>query len=93
MRVVTGQYNLNEIDEEERVFDIDDTRVHPDWDSPKLGKYSNDIALIKISKKGDGSGFQFSDNVLPACLPRKYQDPLDEGTNCVISGWGKTHRK
>lgn len=57
--------------------------------SPVDGRYSNDIALVKIRRKGDGSGIRFSDNVAPACLPDKYSE-FREGMHCVIAGWGKT---
>lgn len=89
MRVVVGQGFLASEDEEEMVFDIEDVIVHPHWDSPIDGRYSNDIALIKLRRKGDGSGIQFSDRVSPACLPQK-DTPQKPGTECVISGWGKT---
>ena len=56
------------------------------------GRHSNDVALIKIRRKGDGSGIVFSDRVAPACLPM-HDTPQKPGTECVISGWGKTDRK
>ena len=56
------------------------------------GMFSNDIALIKIRRKGDGAGIRFSDMVSPACLPAP-DTPQDPGTDCVISGWGKINSK
>ncbi len=95
MRVVVGQSNLNAIDPEEQAFDVEEVIKHRRWDSPRDGLFSNDIALVKLRRKGDGSGIRFSDNVAPACLP----DPDDENTvfrpgmHCVIAGWGRTENK
>ena len=54
--------------------------------------FSNDIALIKIRRKGDGAGIRFSEMISPACLPSP-DTPQEPGTDCVISGWGKIDRK
>ena len=51
------------------------------------GIYNNDIAVIRIRRKGDGSGITFSEKVSPACLPRR---AFEEGKECFIAGWGKT---
>ena len=42
----------------------------------------DDIAVIKLEKP-----LSFSENVGPACLPKKSYDPK-AGTECFISGWG-----
>ena len=63
-----------------------------DYSSPVDGRWSNDLALIKIRRKGDGRGIQFSNQVAPACLPA-YDSPQKSGTDCVVSGWGKTNGK
>ncbi len=60
--------------------------------SPREGRYSNDIALVKLRRKGDRSGIRFSSNVAPACLPEKDLE-FESGTDCVIAGWGKTQGK
>ena len=51
------------------------------------GIYNNDIAVIRIRRKGDGSGITFSEKVSPACLPRR---AFEEGKECFVAGWGKT---
>jgi hypothetical protein len=53
------------------------------------GSVINDLALLKIQRKGDGSGIRFSNSVAPACLPRE-ETPQKPGTECTVSGWGKT---
>lgn len=92
MRVVVGQGLLSSEDEEEMIFDVDDAIIHPRWDTPLDGRFSNDLALIKLRRKGHGGGIQFSDKVAPACLPPPdaAQKP---GTECTIAGWGKTNGK
>ena len=57
--------------------------------SPILGRYSNDIALVKLRRKGNGKGIKFSANVAPACLPQSHTT-FDPETECIIAGWGKT---
>lgn len=56
------------------------------------GTISNDLALLKIQRKGDGNGIQFTDLVAPACLPLE-DTPQKPGTECTISGWGRTDCK
>lgn len=46
--------------------------------------------MIKLRRKGYGGGIQFSENVAPACLPT-HDSPQKAGTECFVSGWGKTN--
>ncbi|TRY80258.1 hypothetical protein TCAL_09442 [Tigriopus californicus] len=89
MRVVIGQNHLDKTEDNELAFDVQDVLLHPDWDSPKLGRYSNDIAVLKIRRKGGSVGISFSDNVAPACLPSS-DTWFEPGMECIIAGWGKT---
>ena len=90
LRVIVGQGSLSADDPEEMAFDIETTVVHPKWDYGVL--YSNDIALVKLRRKGNGQGIDFSEKVGPVCLP-SYDSPQKPGTECVVSGWGKTDGK
>ena len=90
LRVIVGQGSLSVEDSEEMAFDIESTAVHPKWDTGVL--YSNDIALVKLRRKGNGQGIDFSEKVGPVCLP-SYDSPQKPGTECVVSGWGKTNGK
>ena len=90
LRVIVGQGSLSAEDSEEMAFDIESTTVHPKWD--RGVKYSNDIALVKLRRKGNGQGIVFSEKVGPVCLP-SYDSPQKPGTECVVSGWGKTDGK
>jgi len=87
LRVIVGQGSLSAEDSEEMAFDIESTTVHPNWDTGV--RYSNDIALVKLRRKGNGLGIDFSEKVGPVCLP-SYDSPQKPGTECVVSGWGKT---
>lgn len=51
--------------------------------------HANDLALIRLRRKGDGSGLKFNDFVTPACVPT-YDVPDKEGTTCIVAGWGNT---
>ena len=90
LRVIVGQGSLSADDPEEMAFDIEDYTAHPNWDYGV--RYSNDIALVKLRRKGNGQGIDFSEKVGPVCLP-SYDSPQKPGTECVVSGWGKTDGK
>jgi hypothetical protein len=32
LRIVVGQHDLEDIDEEERVFDVEQMELHPEWE-------------------------------------------------------------
>ena len=54
---------------------------HPDWNRYKR---NNDVALMRTKER-----IAFSDYVQPICIPE--QDIcFNEGTTCVVSGWGYT---
>ena len=89
--MVVGQGKLSQEDEEEMVFDIEDMKMHPRWNSNEDGTFSNDLALIKIRRKG-ALGIDFTDNVGPACLPSEETEQPD-GLQCEVSGWGKIDGK
>ena len=96
MRVVVGQYDLANEDKEEMIFNIEDVHLHEQWNNRKDKlDVKHDIALIKIRRKGDGSGIQLSGKsglVRPACLPSK--SAIDDDTeSCIIAGWGDTQMK
>ena len=91
LRVIVGQGSLSAEDSEEMAFDIESTTVHPNWDVIRNVPY-NDIALVKLRHKGNGQGIDFSEKVGPVCLP-SYDSPQKPGTECVVSGWGKTDGK
>jgi len=97
MRVVIGQYNLDKEDSEEMIFNIEDVFLHEKWNNrrDKLD-VKHDIALIKIRRKGDGTGIELSGKsglVRPACLPSRNSDVDKDASACTIAGWGATKVK
>ena len=97
MRVVIGQYNLDKEDREEMIFNIEDVSLHENWNN-KRDKLDvkHDIALIKIRRKGDGTGIELSGKsglVRPACLPSRNSDAEKDASTCSIAGWGDTKVK
>jgi len=87
LRVVVGQYNINKLNDKEMAFEIDQIWYHKGYQSGN-NPYSNDLAMIKLRSKGDGSGVRFSREVSPICLP-EYGADYRDGLHCVISGWGQ----
>ena len=63
------------------------------FSSPDEVLHSNDIALLKVKRKNEGSAaIIFSDHVLPACLPQDHTSHQAD-TQCTISGWGQVDGK
>ena len=58
--------------------------IHEKYDDVLI---HNDIAIIKLEVP-----LNFSENVGPACLPKKSYDPK-AGTECFISGWGSEEQE
>ncbi|XP_071052300.1 trypsin-like [Onthophagus taurus] len=63
----------------EQILKVEKSIVHPDH--RKSGPYSNDIALLLVSKPG----FTRNKFIKPACVPK---ETPPEGTRCEVSGWG-----
>ena len=98
MRVVVGQYDLEKEDREEMTFNIEDVHLHHNWNNKKDKQdVRHDIALIKIRRKGDGTGIEVmgkSGFVRPACLPVQGNILEKDSDNiCKIAGWGDTNEK
>jgi len=97
MRVVIGQYDLDKDDNDEMIFNIEDVIMHEKWNNRKDQlDVKNDIALIKIRRKGDGTGIELSGKsglVRPACLPSRNSEVEKDAGTCTIAGWGDTKAK
>ena len=94
MRIVVGQFRLDKEDKEEMIFDIEDVHKHEKWNNEKdRSDFKHDIALVRIRRKGDGSGINLSSKsglVRPACLPPKDSSTNEDGKLCTVAGWGIT---
>ena len=56
IRVVVGQYNLENIDEKEMAFDVESVFHHEKFQDAFDGPLSHDLALVKLRRKPDGLG-------------------------------------
>jgi hypothetical protein len=76
--VKLGMLNRSQNDEKVKIFDVDKTHPHPQY-NPRI--YENDIALIKMKEK-----VVFDENIYPICLPTsQLESPI-----AIMSGFGKT---
>ena len=64
-----------------RIHDIAHIHVHPRYGSEG---HSHDIALLELA-----SELEYSNEILPVCLPRVEGFPDRE---CITTGWGTTKR-
>jgi len=83
----SGQFSIRVGEQDRDIFEGSevDIRVekvfrHEDYDPRHL---NNDIAMFKLEKP-----VTFNKYVSPACLPKA---PAAVGSECYITGWGKTH--
>ncbi|XP_075988797.1 trypsin-like [Anticarsia gemmatalis] len=81
IRLVVGEHRLKVQDKHEHRFLAEKVVRHPDF--RKNGPHSNDIAIILVSRAGNG--VQFNSHVRPICLPA---DGVSPGKWCAVSGWG-----
>ena len=75
---------LKDSDVEEDQFTVERMHFHEEFGQG--GHLNNDIALIRIKKKGN-QGIRFGSHVQPICLPSLKTDYVP-GMNCTIAGWG-----
>ncbi|XP_032783777.2 uncharacterized protein LOC116921556 isoform X1 [Daphnia magna] len=79
-----GDYNTEDSDIEEDQFTVERMHFHEEFGQG--GHLNNDIALIRVKKKGN-RGIRFGSHVQPLCLPTP-DTAYVPGTNCTIAGWG-----
>jgi len=58
---------------------VDEVVFHKDFDEVTM---NNDIAVMHLSRP-----VNFTDNILPICLPKRDQF-FPHGTRAIVSGWG-----
>ncbi|KAF5901494.1 forkhead-associated domain-containing protein 1-like, partial [Clarias magur] len=80
-RVYVGKHSLNTANEAGSIaISAAKIFVHEEWDSQRI---RNDIALIKLQSR-----VQFSDKIMPACLPDNGL-VLPGDYPCYVTGWGR----
>jgi len=80
--VKLGDYYSNGIDQTEVTYNPSEWISHPDYNDNSL---SNDIALIKLSRK-----VTYNDRIRPVCLPNGRTPVI--GTTGTVTGWGLTDK-
>nr|XP_009929712.1 PREDICTED: transmembrane protease serine 12 [Opisthocomus hoazin] len=85
-RAVLGMHNLWEHGKHIEKRNIASITVHPEF---KKETFENDLALFELHP-----AVRYSDYIQPICLPpAQLHPPLDNHTECLISGWGRTAEK
>uniref|UniRef100_A0A8C3KPZ6 Peptidase S1 domain-containing protein n=1 Tax=Calidris pygmaea TaxID=425635 RepID=A0A8C3KPZ6_9CHAR len=80
---VLGTHNLQKLSRHTVKRKIRSITVHPEF---KRETFENDIALFAL-----GYAVRYSGHIQPICLPPAELPPgLENGTECFISGWGRT---
>ncbi|XP_058882038.1 hyaluronan-binding protein 2-like isoform X2 [Acipenser ruthenus] len=87
VQVVLGGQDLQKKEPEDQTFDVEKSIVHGNYTDIGEAVY-NDIALLKLKPVG-GQCAKETRYVKTACLP---DSPFADGTECSISGWGKTEK-
>ncbi|XP_057594581.1 mannan-binding lectin serine protease 1 isoform X3 [Hippopotamus amphibius kiboko] len=77
-KIIMGKHWRHQSDENEQSLGIKQIFLHPLYNP---NTFENDVALVELAKSP-----VLNDFVMPICLP---QQPLQEGTLVIVSGWGK----
>jgi len=80
--VALGDHNRNITEASETVYKVRNFYIHGGYSRPNIGM--NDIAIIKLEKP-----VKMTDKIQRICLP-DVNEELSDGTECYITGWGKT---
>uniref|UniRef100_A0A668AL98 trypsin n=1 Tax=Myripristis murdjan TaxID=586833 RepID=A0A668AL98_9TELE len=83
--LVLGGLTLNSEEPTEQTLQVEEAIKHEDYRETPSAVY-NDIALLRL-KGSNGVCAHETQFVKTACLP---DAPLNDGTECTISGWGAT---
>jgi trypsin len=80
--VVVGAYIRNNADESEKDIAVSKLILHEDYNSNTI---NNDICMLWLEEEAN-----FADaNIAAISLPMDMED-YEEGTDCVVTGWGTT---
>ncbi|MBN3297218.1 HABP2 protein, partial [Amia calva] len=84
-KVVMGGLDIEKAEPYDQTFDIEQVIVHENY-TETLNAVYNDIALLKL-KPVNGTCAKETKHVKTVCMP---DGPIEDGTECTISGWGAT---
>lgn len=86
IRITLGQYDLRDAPENSYEMPVKAITTHPEYSCRKA---RNDIALLELAAK-----LQWSDFVLPACLPTAFGESgysRFDNILATVAGWGWTN--
>ena len=81
LKVTLGDHNKREVKDAEQTLRLSSVTTHKNWNMTAM---QDDIAILKLSESVTLSSY-----ISPICLPYGGMKP-DVGTECMLSGWGKT---
>ncbi|CAG5131093.1 unnamed protein product, partial [Candidula unifasciata] len=84
-QVTVGEFNLNQEDYGEEVFEVEGIYNHELFNKKPL---DYDVALIQIKPAFDGRGIKFNGMVKPACTNKLIQTTSLMVGELLVSGWG-----
>ncbi|KAK7076826.1 DNA replication complex GINS protein PSF3 [Halocaridina rubra] len=87
--VRVGDYNSDVVGDAEEDFYIDKVWIHEAYN--EMAFEDNDIALLKIEKKGR-RGIIFGPQVRPLCLP-SISESYRNLASCTFAGWGRLFKE
>ncbi|XP_070570423.1 uncharacterized protein [Ptychodera flava] len=84
LKVYLGKYNADEEEDHQRVYDVAEIILHPDY---QVETFDADIALLRLAQR-----VAFSDYIIPICIPssNSAENMLRAGKAGVVTGWGET---
>lgn len=80
-QVRLGDYVTTARDSAEFDSTVGEVFVHPEFN---FSRHGNDIALVRMGTPRHGV------TLTPVCLPEKCLDPVTDGHDCYVTGWGQT---
>lgn len=80
-QVRLGDYVTTARDSAEFDSAVGEVFVHPEFN---FSRHGNDIALVRMGTPRHGV------TLTPVCLPEMCLDPVTDGHDCYVTGWGQT---
>ncbi|XP_042524636.1 mannan-binding lectin serine protease 1 [Dipodomys spectabilis] len=77
-KIIMGKHRRLQSDENEQHLQVNRSYLHPQYNPTT---YENDVGLVELME-----GPTLNNFVMPICLP---EDPTQEGTMAIVTGWGK----
>ncbi|XP_077997970.1 uncharacterized protein LOC144451072 isoform X2 [Glandiceps talaboti] len=87
LKVYLGKYNADQQEENERVYDVAEVILFPDYN---VGTFDGDVALLRLEQR-----VAYTDFIIPICLPtpETAENMLHAGKSGWVTGWGDTEEE